>query len=348
MSRPGWHDAVGREHKAAREGCVLIDQTSFAKFALTGPDAAKALNWIAAGNIDRPVGSLTYTQMLNAKGGIECDLTVVRRAENDFYIITGTGFAVHDCDWISRNLRGDVHLFDVTSGFAVLSLMGPTARTVLQALVPDDLSSAAFPFGTARPISVAGCPVLALRVTYVGELGWELHMPTEVAVTVYEAIMATGQVTNAGYRAIETLRLEKGYRAWGSDIGPDHTPVEAGLAWAVKIKSGLPFLGRDAIAAQLANGVKKRLATFTAAPDVVLLGRETIYRNGERVGWLSSGGYGHSLGISIGMGYVRHPGGVTEDFVVSGAYELEVASERVPAQVTLAPLYDPQNQRVKA
>jgi sarcosine dehydrogenase len=348
MVRPGWHQAVGREHKAAREGCVLIDQTSFAKFALTGPDATKALTWIAAGNIDRPVGSLTYTQMLNAKGGIECDLTVVRRAENDFYIVTGTGFAVHDFDWISRNLCGDVHLADVTSGSAVLSLMGPKARDILQSLTSDDLSNTSFPFGTAKAISVANCPVLALRVTYVGELGWELHLPVEVAVTVYEALMATGQVTNAGYRAIETLRLEKGYRAWGSDIGPDHTPVEAGLAWAVKMKSGLPFLGRDAIAAQLANGVKKRLATFTAAPEVVLLGRETIYRNGERVGWLSSGGYGHTVGKSIGMGYVRHPAGVTEDFLLSGTYELEVASERVPAQVTLAPLYDPQNQRVKA
>jgi 4-methylaminobutanoate oxidase (formaldehyde-forming) len=346
--RPGWFDAVGHEHRAAREGCVLIDQTSFAKFTLKGPDAAKALNWIAAGNVDRPVGSLVYTQMLNAKGGIECDLTVVRRATDEFYIVTGTGFATHDFDWIVRNLRGDAHLIDVTSGSAVLSLMGPKSRDILQSLTPDNLSNAAFPFGTARPISIAGCPVLALRVTYVGELGWELHMPTEVAVTVYETLMATGQITNAGYRAIETLRLEKGYRAWGSDIGPDHTPVEAGLAWAVKMKSGLPFLGREAIASQLANGVRKRLATFTAAPEVVLLGRETIYRNGERVGWLSSGGYGHTVGKSIGLGYVRHPGGVTEDFVLSGTYELEVASERVPAHVTLAPLHDPQNQRVKA
>ena len=348
MTRPGWHEAVGREHRAAREGCVLIDQTSFAKFALTGPDAAKALGWVAAGNIDRPVGSLTYTQMLNARGGIECDLTVVRRAENDFYIVTGTGFAVHDFDWISRNLCGDVHLADVTSGFAVLSLMGPTARDVLQPLTSDDLTNAGFPFGTARTISVAGCPVLALRVTYVGELGWELHMPVEVAVTVYEALMATGQATLAGYRAIETLRLEKGYRAWGADIGPDHTPVEAGLAWAVKMKSGLPFLGRDAVAAQLQGGVKKRLATFTADPSVILLGRETIYRDGKRVGWLSSGGYGHSVGKSIGMGYVRHPDRVSNDFVLSGRYELEVASERVPAEVTLAPLHDPQNHRVKA
>ncbi|WP_135449045.1 GcvT family protein [Tabrizicola caldifontis] len=348
MARPGWHEAVGREHRAAREHAVLIDQTSFAKFRLTGRDAAGALNRIAAGNVDRAEGSLTYTQMLNAKGGIECDLTIARLGPREFYIVTGTGFATHDFDWISRNLQGEVHLSDITSSMAVLSLMGPTSREILSRHSPDDLSNAAFPFGTARWISVAGCAVLALRVTYVGELGWELHMPVEVAVTVYEALMSgEGAPVLAGYRAIETLRLEKGYRAWGADIGPDHTPVEAGLAWAVKMKSGIDFIGRQAVAAQLAEGVKKRLATFTADPSVVLLGRETIYRNGQRVGWLSSGGYGHTVGKSIGMGYVRHPDGVTEDFVLSGSYELEVASERVPAQVTLAPLYDPLNHRVK-
>lgn len=349
MGRPGWHDAVGREHKAARLHAVLIDQSSFAKFRLTGRDAVKALNRIAAGNLDRAVGSLTYTQMLNGKGGIECDLTVARLGPQEFYITTGTGFATHDFDWIGRNLQGDAHLTDITSSFAVLSLMGPNARTILERRSPDDLTNASFPFGSARWISVANCPVLALRVTYVGELGWELHMPTEVAVTVYEALMSGPDApTLAGYRAIETLRLEKGYRAWGSDIGPDHTPVEAGLAWAVKMKSGVDFIGRDAIAAQLAGGVKKRLATFTAAPDVVLLGRETIYRNGERVGWLSSGGFGHTVGKSIGLGYVRHPDGVTEDFILSGTYELDVASERVPVQVHLTPLYDPENLRVKS
>ena len=348
FQRPGWWDAVAREHRSARNGCVLIDQTSFAKFTLKGPDAARALNRIAAGNVDRSIGSLTYTQMLNPKSGIECDLTVVRRATDEFYITTGTGFATRDFNWISRNLAGDAQLVDVTSGFAVLSLLGPEARTVLQALTPDDLSSTAFPFGTARVISVADCPVLAVRVTYVGELGWELHLPTEVAVTVYEALMAGGGVSNAGYRAIETLRLEKGYRAWGADIGPDHTPVEAGLAWAVKMRSGIDFIGREAVAAQLAGGVGKRLATFTAAPEVSLLGRETIYRNGERVGWLSSGGYGHTIGRSIGLGYVRNPAGVTEDFVLSGSYELEVASERVPAGVSLTPLYDPEGLRVRA
>ena len=344
--RPGWWDAVASEHRAARHGAVLIDQTSFAKFRLKGPDAAKALSWVAAGNVDRAVGTLTYTQLLNARGGIEADVTVARLAGDEFYIVTGTGFATHDFNWISRNLSGDCALSDVTSGSAVLSLMGPRAREVLAQVCPDDLSNTGFPFATARLISVAGCPVLALRVTYVGELGWELHMAVEVAVTVYEALMAQG-ATNAGYRAIETLRLEKGYRAWGADIGPDHTPVEAGLLWACKLKSGQPFLGRQALEAQVADGVGKRLATFTVEdPAVILLGRETIYRDGVRVGWLSSGGFGHSLGLPIGMGYVR-AAGVDEGFLTSGSYELEVASQRVPARLHLGALYDPSGGRVR-
>ncbi len=346
--RPGWWEQVRREHLAARNGAVLIDQSSFAKFVLMGPDAAKALNYIAAGNVDRAVGALTYTQLLNVRGGIEADVTVVRTAWDAYYIVTGTGFATHDFDWINRNLTGNCQLVDVTSGSAVLSLMGPKARAILARVCKDDLSNAGFPFGTARQISVAGCPVLALRVTYVGELGWELHMPTDVAVTVYEALMAGGGVVNAGYRAIETLRLEKGYRAWGADIGPDHTPVEAGLDWACKMKSGVDFIGRAAVAAQLAGGVNKRLATFTVDdPAVILLGRETIYRDGARVGWLSSGGFGHSIDKPIGYGYVRHPG-VDAAFMTSGQYELEVASKRVPARLHLGALYDPTNARVKA
>ncbi len=311
------------------------------------------LNRIAAGNVDRAVGSLTYTQMLNARGGIEADVTVVRTAPDAFYIVTGTGFATHDFDWIARGIPpgANCQLVDVTSGSSVLSLMGPQARAILAHVSSDDLSNAAFPFATAREISVAGCPVLALRVTYVGELGWELHMPTDVAVTVYEALMDAGRdlgLVNAGYRAIETLRLEKGYRAWGSDIGPDHTPVEAGLAWACKMKTDIPFTGREAVAAQLAGGVKKRLATFTVEdPDVILLGRETIYRDGERVGWLSSGGFGHSIGKPIGLGYVRHPEGVTDGFLLSGSYELDVAATRVPARLHLKPLWDPSGARVR-
>ena len=352
FERPNWHKAVAREHKAAREAAVLFDQTSFAKFVLKGPDAEDALSWIAANDVTGPIGTLTYTQMLNDAGGIECDLTVVRRAEDEYYIVTGTGFATHDFDHIARNIPEGMNaqLFDVTSAYAVLSLFGPRARDILQSVTRSDVSNEAFPFGTAQTIGIAGCPVNALRVTYVGELGWELHLPVEYAVTVYEALHRAGAehgLRNAGYRALETLRLEKGYRAWSSDIGPDHTPDEAGLGWAVKLKKNTNFKGRAAVEAQRARGVTKRMTTFTAAPDVILSGRETIYRNGVRVGWLSSAGYGHALGQSIGMGYVRNPEGVSRDYVLEGTYELEVATERVPATAHLTPLYDPKMAKVK-
>jgi 4-methylaminobutanoate oxidase (formaldehyde-forming) len=352
-SRQNWFDAVGREHKAVREAAVIFDQTSFAKFTLKGRDAEAALSWIAANDVARPVGSLVYTQMLNDKGGIECDVTCARIAEDEYYIVTGTGFATHDFDWIARNIPGDMHaeLVDVTSAYSVLALMGPNARSVLEAVTSSDVSNAAFPFGRVRTIGISGCPVRALRITYVGELGYELHVPIEYATTLYDALMAAGgvfQLVNAGYRAIESCRLEKGYRAWGSDIGPDHTPIEAGLGWAVKTKKATPFRGREAIERQLSSGVKKMLACFVPDdPDVVLLGRETIYRDGKRVGWLSSGGFGYTIGKAIGYGYVRDAEGVTEDFVLSGTYELDVARARVPCRVSLTPLYDAEMARVK-
>lgn len=353
FEQPNWHGPVGREHKAAREAAVLFDQTSFAKFILQGPDAEAALQWIAANRVDKPVGSIIYTQMLNDRGGIECDLTCVRTGHDSYYIVTGTGFATHDFDWIRRNIPDGMNaqLVDVTSSNAVLSLFGPKARDILSAVTRADVSNDAQPFATARQIGIAGCPVLALRITYVGELGWELHLPTEYALTVYDALHKAGAehgLRNAGYRAIETLRLEKGYRAWSSDIGPDHTPDEAGLGWAVKMRSNIPFKGREAVAAQRDSGVKKILATFTTSGDTILSGRETIYRNGERCGWLSSGGYGHSVGHPIGMGYVRATQAIERDYVLSGTYELEVASERVPASVTLSPLYDPGMDRVRS
>lgn len=353
FGRQNWFDAVGREHRAAREAAVVFDQSSFAKFSLKGPDAAAALNWIAANDTDKPVGSLTYTQMLNDKGGIECDLTVGRVAEDEFYIVTGTGFATHDFDWIARNIPDGMNcqLFDITSSNAVLSLMGPKAREILAAVSRDDVSREGFRFGTLRTIGIAGCPVLALRITYVGELGWELHLPVEYATTVYDALMNAGEqhgLVNAGYRAIESCRLEKGYRAWGADIGPDHTPFEAGLGWAVKLGKNIDFKGRGAMQSQKHDGVKKMLACFTTDPETVLLGRETIYRNGERVGWLSSGGFGYSVAKSIGYGYVRNEAGVDAEFVLGGDYELEVATERVKCDVHLEPLYDPDMTRIKA
>ncbi len=352
--RPNWFAAVGREHTACRERAVIFDQSSFAKFALIGRDAEAALSWLCANDIAKPPGSLTYTQMLNERGGIECDVTVSRASPDFFYIVTGTGFATHDADWIGRHIPAglDVRLEDMTARNAVLVLMGPRARDILSAVSEDDLSNAGFPFGTARFIMAADAMVFAMRVTYVGELGWELHVPVDCALTLYEALMAAGSahgIANAGYRAIESLRLEKGYRAWGADIGPDHSPLVAGLGWAAKLKKGIPFLGRDALLAQQARPLPRLLAGFTVDdPSVALLGRETIYRNGERCGWLASAGYGYTLGKPIGYGYVREAGGVDADYVLSGRYELEVATERVEASVFLAPPYDPRMLRVKA
>ncbi|MBN9886314.1 GcvT family protein [Salipiger abyssi] len=351
--KPNWFDAVGREHKAAREAAVLYDQTSFAKFILKGPDAEKALSWIAANDVAKPVGGLIYTQMLNDRGGIECDLTCVRTRQDEYYIVTGTGYATHDFDWIARNIPADCNaqLVDVTSAYAVLSLMGPRARDILSAVTRDDVSNEGFKFGTAKTIGIAGCPVNALRVTYVGELGWELHLPVEYATTVYAALKQAGAahgLIDAGYRSIESLRLEKGYRAWSGEIGPDYTPFEAGLGWACKLRKDVPFKGREAVQAQKEGGVKKMLATFTTDdPDTIICGRSTIFRNGERVGYLASAGFGYTLNQWIGFGYVRSEGGVDADYVLSGEYELEVATKRVPCKVHLAPLFDPRMERVK-
>ncbi|MBI1868233.1 MAG: FAD-dependent oxidoreductase [Methylocystis sp.] len=353
FAKPNWFDAVGREHRACRAAAALFDQTSFAKAMLVGRDAEAALSWIAANNVARPPGRVIYTQMLNRKGGVECDLTIARTGRDRYYIVTGTGFATHDFDWIRRSIpKGcDATLVDVTSANAVLALMGPRAREILQCCCNDDLSNEAFPFATAREIRLAGAPVLAIRITYVGELGWELHIPVEFGISVYDALVEAGTplgLVDAGYRAIESLRLEKGYRAWGLDIGPDHTPPMAGLGWAVKLKSGLPFQGRDALEQAAAAPPPRLLAGFTVDdPQVVLLGRETIYRDGVRVGWLTSGGFGYTLGKPIGYGYVSNSEGIDAAFVLSGSYELEVAGERVRASVSLTPFYDPRGERVR-
>lgn len=354
FGRGNWFDAVGEEHRATRERVAVFDQSSFAKFEVTGRDAAEALSWVASNDVARAPGRLTYTQMLNSRGGIECDLTVARLADDRFYVVTGTGFRTHDLAWIRQNIPAplDVSLADVTEQYGTLSLMGPKARDVLSAVADADVSNAAFPFGAAREIKVAGRPVRALRVTYVGELGWELHMAIADTGDIFDALMKAGEahgIVPAGYRAIESLRLEKGYRAWGSDITPNDSPFEAGLGWAVKLKSGKPFLGRPA-AEEAANATpKKRLAVFTVAdPTILLSGRETIYRDGKRVGYLASGGWGYTIEANMGLGYVRDPDGVTEDLLLRGRYELEVATERVPADLHLAPLYDPEMVRIKA
>ena len=353
FGRQNWFQAVGAEHRAVREQVAVFDQSSFAKYRVSGPGAVQALCWICAANIDVAVGGVVYSQMLNRRGGIESDLTVTRIGEDEFYLVTGTGFATHDFDWIRRNIPPDcdARIEDVTSAWAVLSLMGPNSRELLQSLVQQDIAHAAFAFATMQELAIAGAMVRALRVSYVGELGWELHVPVEFALSVYEALFKASRehgIVNAGYRAIESLRLEKGYRAWGADIGPDYTPLEARLGWALDLQSSKSFLGRDAIIAQKEKPLGKSLACFTLADsEVVLLGRETIYRNGERAGWLSSGGWGYTVNTNIGFGYVRNAEGVDHDYLTSASYELEVASERLPCELQPQPLYDPKMLKLK-
>lgn len=354
MGRQNWFSAVGEEHAHVREAVGVFDQSSFSKYEVSGPDAAKALDWICANDVSKPVGRLTYTQLLNTRGGIEADLTVARFTEDKFYIVTGTGFRTHDFGWIDDHIPAgmDVTFTDVTEDWGTLSLMGPKARDVLAAVTDADVSNGAFPFGHAREIPIAGHTVRALRVTYVGELGWELHVPIGAIGEVFDALMEAGTVHGIrpiGYRALESLRLEKGYRAWGSDITPNDTPFEAGLGWAVKLRKNTDFNGRRSLEGLQDAPLKKRLAGFTVDnPDIMLVGRETILRNGEPVGYLTSGGFGYTIGKNIGYGYVRNADGVSDDYLLDGVYELVVAMEKTPAKIHLGPLFDPGMERIKA
>jgi sarcosine dehydrogenase len=354
MGRQNWFGPVGEEHRHVREAVGIFDQSSFAKYELTGRDALKALDWICANDVAKPAGGLTYTQLLNTRGGIEADLTVARLAEDKFYIVTGTGFRTHDFAWIRDHVGDglDATLADVTEKFGTLSLMGPKVRDVLSAVTDADVSNAAFPFGHVRKVAIAGHTVRALRVTYVGELGWELHVPIAATGEIFDALMEAGKpygIRPVGYRALESLRLEKGYRAWGSDITPNDSPFEAGLGWAVKLRKNTDFLGRRACDEIVSKPLVKRLVGFTVEdPEIVLVGRETILRDGEPVGYLTSGGYGYTVGKPIGYGYVRNPDGVGDDFLLSGDYELVVAMQRMRAKLHLEPLYDPGMTRVKS
>ena len=351
MGRQNWFTAVGREHVCVREAVAIFDQSSFAKFEVTGPGAAQALDWICANDVTRPPGRLTYTQLLNSRGGIEADLTVARIDDERFYVVTGTGFRTHDAAWITEHLSGGAVLSDVTEHWGTLSVMGPRARSVLQQVTDFDMSNANLPFGHIREIGIAGATVRALRVSYVGELGYELHVPLTGLVAVYDALTQAGAadgIRPAGYRAIESLRLEKGYRAWGADITPNDTPIEAGLGWAVKLGRNADFLGRAALEKVAGKLPVKRLVGLAVDDDrAVLVGRETILRDGLPVGYLTSGGYGYTLGKGIGYGYVRNPDGVDDGFLTGGRYNLVVAGETFPAQLSLQPFYDPENRRLR-
>ena len=348
--RQNWFPCAAAEHRAVREAVGLFDQSSLAKFALHGPDATAALQRLCANDVDVPPGRIVYTQMLNARGGIECDLTVTRVGLDAYLIVTIAAAAGHDADWIRRGLAGArATLTDVTSAFTVLGVMGPRSRELLARLSPADLSNAAFPFGASREIELGYATVRATRITYVGELGWELYVPAELAAGVYDDVVAAGAelgLRHAGYHAMDSLRLEKGYRSWGHDLGADDTPLEAGLGFAVAFDKD--FVGREALLRQRDGALARRLLMFTLNdPEPLLLGDEPIWRDDVLVGRITSGAYGHTLGRSVGMGYVRHPAGVDAALVRSGRWELEIASERFAARAQLEPPYDPKSLRVR-
>ncbi|MGN6470613.1 MAG: GcvT family protein [Rhizobiaceae bacterium] len=353
FGRQNWHDAVGREMKATRETAAIFDQTSFAKLLLQGRDACAVLNRLCGAQIDVPVGRSVYTGMFNERGGYESDLTVLRLAADRFLIVTGSAQPVRDFDWIARHIPADAHAFltDVTSSYAVLGLMGPNARAILCRLTPADLSDHAFPFATNRRIDVGYGVCIANRMTYVGELGWELIVPTEFSVGVYEALLEAGRdlgLRDAGYYAIEALRLEKGFRAWGRELTPDIDPWQAGLGFALDLGKEGGFIGREAIAAAKGKPLKKRIVQFTLDDGGPMLwGGELILRNGEPAGELRSAAYGHSLGRAVGLGLVESADGVDARFLNEGRFEIDVAGMRYAARPHLKPAYDPKGEKIR-
>jgi glycine cleavage system aminomethyltransferase T len=303
---------------------------------------------LCANDIDRPVGTIVYTAMLNAGAGIECDLTVTRLASDRFLLITGTAVGNHDVGWIRRHVPddGSVVVTDITSARACFGLWGPAARDILAAMTSVDVSDAAFPYLTAKPITVGNVPLLALRVTYVGELGWELYPPTEFGVALWDAIWEAGKphgLVAGGYRAIDALRLEKGYRVWSSDITPEETPYQAGLGFAVDLEKDLDFIGREALLVARAAGPRKRLRCLVLDdPLAVALGNEPVRVEGRIVGRVTSGGYGFAVERSIAYAYLP-----SDDAAIGTRGEVEVFGDWIGFEVAREPLYDPDNARIK-
>ena len=346
--RPAFFDLVGAEHRAVREQAGLLDMTSFGKIDVRGPGALAFLQRLADNDVGKPPGSVVYTQFLNPRGGIEADVTVVRLAEDRFRVVTGSGFVPGDLGWLRMHLPpdGSVEVREVTEELAVIGLWGPAARRILAAVTPDDVSNAAFPYLTARSIRAASADVWAQRVTYVGELGWELYVAPDRAGSLWDALLEAGRPAGlrpTGYKALESLRLEKGYRYWSADMTPADNPYEAGLGFCVRLGKG-DFIGREALARVKAEGVTRRLATVTIDPAPTVYGGEAVWKDGRVLGRLRSGGYGHTVGRNIGLVYL--PADLAR--AVGTPLEVEVFGERVSAEVAPDVLYDPEGARIRA
>ena len=354
--RQNWFDYSAAEHMAVRNNVGLFDQSSFAKFVVQGADAESTLGRLCANNVDVAVGKIVYTQWLNERGGIEADLTLTREAKDRFLVVTAAATQTRDFAWLQRHLSPNARAVavDVTSSLAVLSVMGPNSRALLQGLTSADLSNAAFPFGTSQTIDLGYARVRASRISYVGELGWELYIPTECAPGVLDVLLEAGRAFDlklCGYHALNSLRMEKGYRHWGHDISDEDTPLQAGLGFAVAVGKLGGFIGKEALLRQKADGITRRLLQFALHDGSQLLyHNEPVLRDGEIVGRISSGMYGHALGQSLGMGYVEFgnaPGAGDAAQLLQGRYEIEVAGVRTGATPSLLPFYDPKSLRLK-
>jgi len=351
--KQNWFEYSALEHRAVREGVGYFDMTSFGKFLLQGVDAEKVLNRVSANNIAVAPGRVVYTQWLNDRGGIEADLTITRLTETSFLIVTAGASQVRDYHWLRGSILSSEHAFltDVTSAWAVISVMGPESRTLLQALTSADLSNEAFSFGNSCEIEMGYALVRATRISYVGELGWELYIPTEFTLGVFNVLVEAGEqfgLQPAGMHALNSLRIEKAYRHWGHDITEEDTPLDAGLEFAVDYDKIGGFRGREALLKVRELPRRRRLLQFRLSdPKPLLYHEEPIWRDGQLVGRTTSGMYGHTLGGSIALGYVVSEDAVNSAYVEAGVWEIEIAGERVPAFVSLKPMYDPHSTRMK-
>jgi glycine cleavage system aminomethyltransferase T/glycine/D-amino acid oxidase-like deaminating enzyme len=353
--KPSWLSWTGREQKATREGVALFDQTSFGKLLVKGSDAKRLLQWLCTADMAVEIGRSVYTGLLNERGTYEADVTVTRLAEDEYLFVTGSASVKRDLDWISRHIAHEDHVtvVDVTSSYAVYGVMGPESRALLQKVSRADFSNEAFQFSTSQEIDLGFFTVRATRITYVGELGWELYVPTEFAVGVYELLKEAGRefgLVDAGYYTINSMRMEKGYRAFGAELTPDFDPVEAGLLFACKLKTEIPFLGREAVEKARDEGTRRKLVSLVLGdPDTMMWGGELVLRDGVAVGQVTSAAWGETLGSCVALAYVWRRDGdvVTSEYLNDGRYEINVGGTVIAASLHLKPPFDPTSVKVK-